>query len=86
MKMNKTSEEEINVPIRDAIKDYNREQEILAQEAIDGKNTFANNIKDVLGEQIRTELAKKPKIAENVIEKKENKLKKFLDKLSSVCQ
>lgn len=86
MKTNKPTEEiEINVPMRDSLRDYQREREILAQESIDNKNAFADNIKDTLGEQIKTELAKKYK-PEKKLEEKSSGIKKFLDKLSKVCR
>ncbi len=76
---------EIEVPISNELMDLKREREIFAQESIEGKNVFAENVKDVLGEQIRKELKKKAKHTPKEAKKK-NKIQNFLDKLTNICQ
>lgn len=65
------------------LNDLRREREILAEEVLSGRNKFAEDIKDVLGEQIAKELAKKPKEEKPVI-KKPSKIKVFFEKLTSI--
>lgn len=67
------------------VDDYRREREILAEETISGKNTFATEMRDVLGEQIKAELAKKKTEVPEKIEKPKG-IHKFLDKLSQICR
>ena len=65
------------------LNDLRREREILVEEVLSGRNKFAEDIKDVLGEQIARELAKKPK-EEKVAVKKPSKIKTFFEKLTSI--
>lgn len=67
------------------ISDLRREREIFTEEILSGKNTFANELNDTLGEQIKKELEKKPKEVKPIPEKK-SKIKRFFDKLSQICQ
>lgn len=75
----------VNNPINDEFNDWKRERNVLMQEMFSSKSTFAEDMKDSLGEEIREALIKKI-VAKEVEEKKENKFKNFLDKLSLLCR
>lgn len=71
-------------PIDYELNDLRREREILTNELLEDKNNFAQQIRDVLGEQIKNELAKKEEPAPVKKEKKTGWFKRFLDGLSKV--
>ena len=71
-------------PIDYELNDLRREREILTNELLADKNNFAQQMRDVLGEQIKNELAKKEKPAPVKKEKKPCWFKRFLDGLSKV--
>ena len=68
------------------LNDLRREREILAEELLSGKNAFANQVKDVLGEQIMEVLKEQPKPVKQPGPKKPSKFKTFIEKLISVIQ
>ena len=70
--------------LNSAINDLRREREIFVNESLKEKQSFANEIKDTLGEQILEQLTKKEKIVEPNIKKK-SKFEMFLDKLAVLC-
>lgn len=67
-----------------ALQDLKREREILTNELLSAKDSFANDMKDVLGEQIKKELSKSKKIVEEkpVVKEKKGIFTKILDALS----
>ena len=67
--------------VSDEIRDLRREREILTDEILDGKNKFANEVRDILGEDIRKVLVPK----EKPVEKKKSRFKLFLDKLARLA-
>ena len=71
-------------PIDYELNDLRREREILTNELLADKNNFAQQMRDVLGEQIKNELAKKEKPEPVKKEKKTGWFKRFLDGLSKV--
>lgn len=68
------------------LNDLRREREILAEELLSGKNAFASQVKDVLGEQIMEVLKEQPKPVKQPEPKKHSKFKTFIEKLISVIQ
>lgn len=68
------------------LNDLRREREILAEELLSGKNAFASQVKDVLGEQIMEVLKEQPKPVKQPETKKPSKFKTFIEKLISVIQ
>lgn len=68
------------------LNDLRREREILAEELLSGKNAFASQVKDVLGEQIMEALKDSPSPIKQPAPKKPSKFKTFIEKLISVIQ
>ena len=66
--------------------DLEREREILNDELIESRFMFAENLKNGLGDEIKTTLAEQKKAAKLKKENKPSKFKLFLKKLANICQ
>ena len=66
------------------INDLRRERELLIDEEINGKNSFAGYIKDRLGNEIKAVLENKSIVEPQIKPKKKSKISLFLDKLAKI--
>jgi len=74
----------MNKIISKEIDDYRREREVLMDELSQDKDSFANQIKDELGEEIKRELIKKDDKV--VADKPQKKRINIFKRLMEICR